>query len=898
MPPIAPTGTVTFLLAAGGGAADRIMASARDHGGCLVRSELDAAVAVFGRAADALAAARKVAGQRLTDRPPLAMALHTGDLAHPPAEPDCRFHGPTLDRAERLLCAAHPGQILASEPTVRLLESDLASELEIQDLGIFRPPAGTLSERWFQIGARGAPALFPPPKAERALAGHLPLQLTRFFGRASELRQLKILLRNPDSRLVTLVGPGGTGKTRLALEAAHQAAADIPVVWFVPLADLTDPDHLPEAMLEAIHRPTERSAEPLAALARALEGAEALLVLDNLEHLLPRGAAIVAELLERAPRLRCMVTSRRPLGVAGEWRFLVPPLAVPEGPASLAELAALESVQLFVDRAQAVRPDFQVSESNARALAQLLSHLDGLPLAIELAAARALVLGPAQMLRRLDRRLDFLATRRLDVQSRHRTLRGTLEWSYRLLPPEVQRFFAELAVFRGPMSLEAVEAVSRSPVALDHLIELRECSLLLGEEVGDEMRFRLLDMIRDFAGEKLPEGARSELEHRHAEYYVALAERARQGVNSARESEWLDRIALEHDHLRAIFDRCAAGTEGVRLGLRLTAAIASFWSFRGHLGEGRQRIAELLAQPAAAERNALRAQALTEAGNLAVAQSAPAEGLPALEESLAIFRELADEAGIGRALNHLAIAAFYRGDYAGAARLYEEGLEICHRLGDRRAISQALTNLGNVANSIGDYAGARARYAESLVIKRELAIPRDLATALMGLGNVAENEGDLTASLAYHEECLSLCRQSGDRQRAAWALVNLGNVTFKLGDPERARGYYVESLGIATELGDRFNISGCLDGLSAVALAAGEPAQAARLFSAAMTLRQAAQSGIPPSEQAAHESFLGELRVALGERNLRAALADGAALAGGELSRAGLSEFLAQAGTS
>jgi predicted ATPase/DNA-binding SARP family transcriptional activator len=888
-------GTVTFLLAAGDGAAAALSAAVERHGGVLVRAERDAGVAAFARAADALRAALGVQGPGDSS---FSVALHSGDLCEPAPDTETagtsRFHGAALERGERVLLAAHPRQVLVSEPAARLLESDLAPELQLADLGMYRLPGGTAPERLFQLGERAAPAPFPPPRADRALAGHVPLQLTRFFGRATELAQLKILLRNPEIRLLTLVGPGGTGKTRLALEAAGQAAAeDVGPVWFVPLADLADPEHLPAAVLEAMQRPLDRSPIPPTTLARVLDGTPAILVLDNLEHLLPRAAEIVAEFLQSAPRLRCVATSRRPLGVGGEWRFLVPPLAVPEGPASRAELATLESVQLFVDRARAVRPDFQITESNARPLAQLCAHLDGLPLAIELAAARTLVLGPAQMLRRLDRRFDFLATRRPDVPLRHRTLRATLEWSYRLLSPEGQRFFAGMAVFRSSMTVEAVEAVSRSPVALDHLIELRECSLLSGEEAAGEMRFRLLDTIREFAAEKLPDDVRSELERRHAEYYVALAERARQGVNSARESEWLDRIALEHENLRAVLDRGARGEDGdLRLALRLTAAIASFWSFRGYLREGRRRIAELLAHPAAAERGALRAQALLEAGGFALAQSVPAEARPALEESLAIFRELGDEAGIGRALNHRAIAAFYCGDFTTAQTLYEEGLAICRQLGDRRAVSQALTNLGNVANALGDYPTARARYAESLAIKRELGIPRDIATALMGLGNVAENEGDLPASLAYHRECLNLCRRSGDRQRAAWTLVNIGNVALKLGDHAGAGSHYVESLKIALELGDRYNVSGCLDGLCHLAFAAGDPRAAARLYSAAATLRRAVRSRVPAREESDHDSFCEELRAALGDRALSEALAQGAALAGRDLGPDELADIL------
>ncbi|HWN80697.1 MAG TPA: BTAD domain-containing putative transcriptional regulator, partial [Candidatus Udaeobacter sp.] len=341
--PCALAGTVTFLLAQGVDATRATIDAVREHQGDLVRSEPAAGVAVFARAADALAAARCVAAQG-----PIALALHTGDLSHPPsraaADAPERFLGAALDRAERLLDLGHPGQILLSEPTARLLESDLSAELQLVDLGIHRLPAARLPERLFQIAERNRPVSFPPLKAPRALSSQVPLQLTRFFGREAELAQIKILLESPSIRLLTLVGPGGTGKTRLALEAASQAATTAAAggVCFVPLGDLTDPEHLPGAVLEALQRPLERSAEPRAALASALQGSQVRIVLDNLEHLLPRAAEIVAQLLASAPGLSLIATSRRPLGVNGEWRFLVPPLAVPEAPGTLAELAAFE----------------------------------------------------------------------------------------------------------------------------------------------------------------------------------------------------------------------------------------------------------------------------------------------------------------------------------------------------------------------------------------------------------------------------------------------------------------------------------------------------------------------------------------------------------------------------
>jgi predicted ATPase/DNA-binding SARP family transcriptional activator len=897
-PPSAPEprcyrGTFTLLVARGVSdhAIAALAAEADRRGGLPLTSPGDDAwAAAFPRAFDALeaaAGAARAAAEHATrgDKPP-AIALHSGDLDGP-----IDRDNPVLAHLERLVLAAHPGQVLLSEATAVLVGREPAAALRVAELGLYQLRGGSEPSRLFQLDfLSAAPATSASPavlhlRAERPFGGRVPIRATRFIGRATEMERLQALIFDPEIRLVTLLGPGGTGKTRLAIEVGRALAPASGPIWFVPLADLGQAALIPGAILEAMAVPPS-AGDPLAKLASQLAARNALLILDNAEHLLPEAAAILAAIQGAVPDLRLLVTSRRPIGLAGERRYPVPPLAVPAGPDAPERLAALESVALFLDRAQAVRPDFQLTRANAAAVAQLCARLEGIPLAIELAAARAQVLTPAQMLTRLGRRLDFLAARGRDVEHRHHTLRAALEWSYRLLPPPLKQFFVSLAVFRTSFALEAVETVCGEATALDLLAELMECSLLHAAEGAGGMRYQLLDTVREFAAEKLSDPDRLSLERAHAGHYLELAEAARPYLNSPHEHEWLNRLAAEHDNLRAALDYCAtpepesaAPAGAAVLGLRLAAAIALFWTARGHLAEGRERLARLLALPAASGPTAERANALLELGGLELNQSDYAEAEAHFEQSLVLYRTLGHDVGHGRALNHLANAAFYRGNLARATALYEEGLTICRRVGDRRAIAQALTNLANVANSLADYATARQRLEESLAIKRELGIPRDLTSALMGLGNVAENQGDLAASRAYHEECLAIAVASGDRQRAAWTRVNLGNVAQKSGDVEGARRHYVDSLRTAIELGDRLNQAGCLSGLAFLAARCSLAEAAARFIGAGAALREAMGVEVSGREREEDEALLAEVRTALGGADLDRALAVGRRLA-------------------
>jgi predicted ATPase/DNA-binding SARP family transcriptional activator/class 3 adenylate cyclase len=442
----------------------------------------------FGRASDALAAA--IAGQRvLAARAPGAgvhpserrepgwrvrMALHLGEI-QPGEELQA---SPALRHATQLLLAAHPGQILLSEETAGLLRRELEPPTHLVDLGLYRLHDTLPPERLFQVAdAEETLRACPPPAAAPAYQGSVPLQLTHFFGREAEIAQLEQLLVAP-TRLVTLTGLAGTGKTRLAAAVAGRLMQPFHgAVWFVPLVALNDPRRIPDAMREAMRLPRSPNVEPLEQVVTALSGQRSLLAFDNFEHLLPEGASIVRMLLERVP--------------------------TPRGGESPKQLLECESVQLFCDRAQAVRPDFQVTPSNAACVAALCVRLEGIPLALELAAARLRALTPAQMQVHLEQRFEFLASRRADVIPRHRSLRAALDWSYGLLSPELQRFFMRLCVFRGGWTLPAAQGVCDETRALDYLEQLRECSLLIVEEEGGNARYRFLETIREYGEEKL-----------------------------------------------------------------------------------------------------------------------------------------------------------------------------------------------------------------------------------------------------------------------------------------------------------------------------------------------------------------------------------------------------------
>jgi predicted ATPase/DNA-binding SARP family transcriptional activator/Tfp pilus assembly protein PilF len=873
-PPTLPAGTVTFLVTDAenrGDAAETLRAALRRHGG----QEVETAAgieAAFARASDALACA--IAIQRSLSAPSAAeralprMALHTGEIGRAGKRRADRKPPAPLNQARRVLAATHAGQILCSEGTAVLLRRDLEPGLKLTDLGVYRLRGAESTERLFEVDYPGrSPQEFPPPDAEPGYTGNLPLQFSRFFGRAVETGGLQALLspgqerrgKREEStdkelgdealeiRLVTLTGPGGTGKTRLALEVARRLLEPFRnAVWFVPLAALSDPGLLPDAVMAALQLSRSSSVDPFVQVVEMLNRQPALLILDNCEQLLEGtetaplpGVQWVRSLLERVPELRCLVTSRRRLGLLGEREFPLAPLPIPQGADTPEQLTLYESVQLFVDRAQAVRPDFQVTNGNAAAVAGLCARLEGIPLALELAAARSQVLTPAQILNRLSGRLDFLSDSRRQTDARHQTLRAAIDWSYRLLSAELQHFFGCLAVFRGSWSLEAAEVVCAEPLALDYLAMLRECSLLLAlEEDPEGMRFRLLETLREYAEDKLTVEEREGLRRRHAEFFLALAVAAKEGMDGPEQSLWLARLEQEHDNLRAALRWCLETGEA-EMGLRLGGALASFWGVRGHLQEGRETLSHLLALPESRQvAPTVRAEALNGLGRLAYGLGDYTAAQTLHEESLALCRQSGDKSGTAWALHALGSVAFERSDYAAAQSLQEESLTLQRELQDQRGIAASLWWLGVIATNRGDYAAARTHLEESLALRQEAGDRGGIASALNSLGIVARGQGDHQSARTLYEQALALYREIGAKRSVAAALGNLGLVATDQGDFATARALYEEALTIQREMGARWNIATLLYNLGGVARAQTDMAAAQRLFAESLTIRR------------------------------------------------------------
>ncbi|HLV80819.1 MAG TPA: tetratricopeptide repeat protein, partial [Chthonomonadaceae bacterium] len=728
--------------------ADAYFSALRQLTGCLVRvREFEQALAYARRAiqADSLREASYRDLMRLYSvlgRPAAAMELY-GDLEHILQE----ALGAKPSMATQELVAQISAQAGAAGETGLTAPSRLPS-----------PPASS-------SGASLASSPMPRESAEATFpvcAGSLPMQFTRFFGREAEMASLEALLSDAGIRLITLSGPGGSGKTRLSIEVGRRLREGFPGgVWFVPLADLSDARVILETIRDSLSLPRSPNLDPLEQIVEALSAQPSLLILDNFEQVAAGGAPMVRTLLTRVESLSCLVTSRQTLRLAGEREFPVPPLPVPQGGNSPEQLLHTASAQLFVDRAQAVRPDFQVTANNAGDVAGLCADLEGIPLSIELAAARAKALTPAQIRERLSERFALLATRRLDKGSRHRSLWAAIDWSYHLLPPALQQFFAGLSVFRGGWTLEAAEVVCEEPLALDYLAQLQGHSLVSAEESAPQLHFRMLESLREYAQEQLDEKERQELARRHRDYFLYLAEEAKRALLGPEQIRWLDRLEREHDNLRAALEGCLTDSGGAQQGLRLAAALWPFWETRGFAAEGYNWLSQLLALES--DRTHAYAQALNGAGNLAHIQGDYASARRLFEESLVLYRELDDPLGIAVLLGNLAIVVGKQGDRAASYALAQESLALRRKMGDKPGIALALNNLGSMARKQGDYQTARALLEESLALRQEMGDLSGVALAYSNLGNLAYHQADYPAARAYQEQSLQLRREIGDK---------------------------------------------------------------------------------------------------------------------------------------
>jgi predicted ATPase/class 3 adenylate cyclase len=844
-----PTGTVTFVMtdiegstrllqALGDGYPDLLAThyrligdSCAGAGGTLVSTEGDGMFVVFSDASAAVRAAldaqRRLAHHAWPHDAVVAvrMGLHSGEG---------RLLGTTyvgldVHRAARIAAAAHGGQIVLSDTTRALAAARLPPGVELRDLGEHRLKDLEGAERLFQLIAPEVPSDFPPLRSLKGLVRDLPTQLTSFVGREREKNELLELLRA--NRIVTLTGPGGTGKTRLSIEVASAYVGPVDEsVHFVALAPISDPELLVPTIAATLGVREIASRSIRDSLVEQLQERSTLLVIDNVEQLITAAPAI-GDLLAAAPKLKALVTSREPLRISGEQEYPVPPLEVPDTypGAPLEELLSFDSVGLFVQRARLVRPAFELSAANAAAVAEICARLDGLPLAIELAAARSRLFDPYDLLTRLDRRLTFLAGGR-DVSERQRTLRGAIDWSHELLDEAEQLLFRRISVFAGGCTVEAVEAVCAPGEpdldVVEGVSSLHDKSLLRRDEaVLDGMRVSMLETIRQYALERLdasPEAA--EIRSRHAVFFLDLADRASQHARGPDGRQWLDRLEGELDNFRAAI-RWAIDSGDLDPGLRLAAALDPFWIFGNHQREGRRHLDDLLAQPSANQLREARAAALGTAASIAAWQADYDASRKLGQQSLEIYRDLGDVAGIARQLSSLGYAALAK-DPVDARRLFAESIAAFREAGEPPEMGESLGGMAMSEMQLGRVAEATAHLTEAILIF-EGARDEPVALIAAGLLGLCDRlAGDLTAARKRYVDVLIRSHRVGADVVTSMPLAAFADLALLEGDAERAAILIAAQARLAERLGGTptFNLVGIPD-VDDRARAALEPAR-------------------------------------------------------------------------
>ncbi|MBV7329319.1 tetratricopeptide repeat protein [Chloroflexi bacterium TSY] len=738
--------------------------------------------------------------------------------------------------------------------------------------------------------SREIPATSATRQPAETAANNLPIQLTSFVGRQRERDELKQLFST--YRLVTLSGAPGTGKTRLGLQVAEELQDDFADgAFLISLAPIGDPNLVTATIAKTLGVREMSNQSLLESLQAYLRDKQMLLVLDNFEQVIA-AASLVTDLLTTCSQLKVMVTSREVLQLRGECSYFVSPLELPH----LNQLPPVEfltqnaAIDLFVQRAQAIRPDFVLNDANVPTVTKICVQLDGLPLAIELAAARIKLLSPETMLARLRDRFKLLSSGARDLPNRQRALKAAIDWSYELLDEEEKKLFRRLAVFIGGRTLEAVEAICKATEISDNIAPLQIDVLdgltslvnknLVQQEAGvdGEFRFTMLATIHQYATEQLEEyGEIEALQHLHAEYFLALAEEAEPELVGPKQATWLDRVEVENDNLRTAL--CWFKESGkIETGLRLGGVLYRFWERRGYLTEGRMRLTELLALADNLGDTATRAKSLNGVGVLSTAQGDYKAARILHEESLAIYQKQKDDPGIAISLNNLGNVACYQGDYKAARILHEESLAIKRELKDDWGIAISLNNLGAIAQNQDDYETALFRYEESLAIRRTLRDKQGISSSLNNIALVMRYKGNYKRARALHEESLAIDRELGDKRGIAMSLNGLGIVAYETGDYETALSHYEESLAIKWELGDKQGIATSLENFVELAIVQDQPERALCLASAAVALREVIGGSLSPNEQAKFEGHVETARLALGEVVATQALAAGRAM--------------------
>jgi predicted ATPase/class 3 adenylate cyclase len=869
-----PTGTITFLFTDIEGSTrllqrlgegyravlerhhDIMRAAVRAANGHAVRTEGDSFFVAFPSPLDAVGAA--VAAQRAladSDWPhgePLRvrMGLHTGEGI---AGGD-NYIGLDVHRAARIAAAGHGGQVLISDATRGLVAHALPQGVSIRDLGTHRLKDIEHPEHLYDLVIDGLLTEFPPIRTLQGPRTNLPPPRTSFVGREREVAEIRDLLTR--TRLVTLVGPGGTGKTRLALStAAEEIDRFDDGVWLVDLSAVTDPEDVPARIATSLRVQADPAATPLEALVDRLRHWDVLLVLDNLEQVI-EAATAVDRLLDQAPRLRVLATSRVPLHLSGEHEYEVEPLPLPH-PERVLELITLEryeSVALFVERAGAVRPGFRLEQGNAAAIADIVRRVDGLPLAIELAAGRVKMLTPQALLHRLEQRLPLLSGGAQDLPERQRTLRRTIAWSHDLLDAEGQRLFARLAAFRGGWTLESAESVCGPGAAggvLEGLFSLVDNSLVRQEQTRDgDLRFQMLETIREFAAEQLhASDEEAQVRRRHAEHFRDLAEEAEPHLMGEGQAEWLQRLEREHDNLRAALDWAETIGEA-DIALRISAASWRFWQHRSHFAEARARLERILALPGAETRGPSRVRALGALGGI----------------------------------------RYWQGDDEAIRRPYEEAAEIAREIGEPRLLARALLDLSFVPMiTVQDFARQERLLREALAEAPEddRILQAEIWASLALLK--AFGQDDPGAGIEPMQRAIAIGRELDDRMVIGENLMGLAGLKLLTGQSEAARSDHRAAAAILLESRSDTTLTLAMLALSWLASQEGNHERAGKLLGAFSRIKDEG-GGIPPTFLVTR--FFGDLeadaRRALGDEAYERARADGYSMTPGQARAYGL----------
>ena len=819
-------------------------AAVESNRGMVVKMSGDGIHAAFDDPLDALTATldlqRALADPESTQG--ISLRVRCGLHAGVNERRDNDFFGPAVNRAARIMSAAHGGQILLSEAVAALLRNRLPEEVSLNDLGSVRLRDLESPERIHQVTHPALRREFPALRSLEATPNNLPQQLTSFIGREGELAEVKDLLAK--TRLVTLVGVGGIGKSRLSLQVAADAMDDFPDgVWLVELAPLTDGERVAQTVASVLGVKEEAGRPVIEALLKYVKDRQLLIVLDNCEHLAQACAEVVRQLLQSTPKLKLLASSREHLRTAGEQIYAVPALSLPEARTAVTgdALGQFAATQLFVERAVAAQPAFQASDTNAAIIVGVCRQLDGIPLAIELAAARVRTLSVDAIAARLSDRFRLLGGGDRAALPRQQTLRALIEWSYDLLGESERAVLRRLSVFAGGWSLEAAEAVIASEDVttgdvLHLLMQLVEKSLVIADPAGS--RYRLLDTVRQYAQERLDEAREgSGVRDRHLEFFVALAEEAGRGLTGPEQPGWLTKLDADLDNLLLAHAHCLGGPHFVENDYRLVHSIKLYWFMRGLLNLGYRVTVEAVSTPTRERYNLRRAEALWVAGQI----------------------------------------ASYMGYYVEAQKFLFESLEIARYLGDKRLIASVYTYLALATLGQGDRRTARSHGAEALALARELGNKREIAVAANALAQLHRLDGGLDSAEPLYQQVVTLARELRDHEFEAIGIIELAMVAIERGTAVEAYSLLRQGLTIARQTGSMTAGQSALDVSTGLAALEKDWERAARFYGAAETQTERAGIHRDPADQAFLEPLVVRAREGLGEASFARAEAVGRA---------------------